>query len=147
IKGHPIAQTKALQLFAPRSLRPFVSLESNDRDALLNTFAAVARNLNHIALDPDEPMMNVLTWYEAEGWRVIVFPRAKHRPGFYFAEGDERILLSPASVDLGGVCIVPLEHDFLKLDRAHMEQMLREVMLSPDRFDRLRDALAAVVRS
>ena len=88
-------------------------------------------------------MMNILAWHDAGEWRVVILPRLKHRPGFYFAEGDEKMLLSPASVDLGGVCIVPLEHDFRKLDRAHVEQMLREVMLPPEPFKRLRDALAA----
>jgi hypothetical protein len=146
LKGEAIAKTAHVAAFAPKSSRPFIGLESNDRPALLAAFEALYRNFNNIAPDPDEPMMNILAWYEPTGWRVIVFPRLKHRPSFYFAEGDDKILLSPASVDLGGVCIVPLEHDFRKLDRAHLEQMLREVMLPADAFTRLSDALAAVLR-
>jgi len=146
LKGEPIVKTSKLKAFAPESSRPFIGLESSDRTAMLAAFGALLRNLNNIAPDPDEPMMNVLSWHEPSGWRVIVLPRLKHRPSFYFAEGEEKILLSPASVDLGGVCIVPLEHDFRKLDRAHLEQMLREVMLQPDAFAKLRDALAAVLR-
>ena len=146
LKGGPIARTSELAAFAPKSSRPFIGFESSDRVAMRAAFDALYRNLNNVAPDPDEPMMNVLAWHEASTWRVIVLPRLKHRPSFYFAEGDEKILLSPASVDLGGVCIVPLEHDFRKLDRAHLEQMLREVMLPPDALAKLRDALAAVLR-
>jgi hypothetical protein len=147
LKGEPIVRTGKLKAFAPNSLRPFVALESADREALGVAFDVVYRNLGNIASVPsdfDEPMMNILAWYDGGAWRVIVLPRAKHRPGFYFADGDAKILLSPASVDLGGVCIVPLEHDFQKLDRPLLEQMLREVMLPPEPFARLRDALAAV---
>jgi hypothetical protein len=142
----PIAKTRDIAVFAPKSSRPFIGLESSDRDGLVYAFGNLSLRLNRIARAPDEPMMNVLTWYEPDGWRVIVFPRLKHRPSFYFAEGDEKILLSPASVDLGGVSIVPLEHDFHKLDRAHLEQMLREVMLPADAFASLSDELARVLR-
>src|SRR5206468_3380953 len=124
IKGSPFAKTKHVTAFAPKSSRPFIALESTDRDALIAAFGAVFRNLNNIVPDPDEPMMNILVWHDPPGWRVIILPRLKHRPTFYFADGDEKILLSPAAVDLGGVCIVPLEHDFHKLDRAHLQQML-----------------------
>jgi hypothetical protein len=146
LKGDPIVRTKTLKAFAPDSLRPFIALESADRGPLTAAFESLYRNLNNIAADPDEPMMNILAWHDAGEWRVIILPRLKHRPSFYFAEGDEKILLSPASVDLGGVCIVPLEHDFQKLDRPLLEQMLREVMLPPEPFARLRAALAGVLK-
>jgi len=143
LKGEPIAQRTGCRLFAPPSLRPFIAIESADREALLAIFHTLYVQLNEIIPDPEEPMMNILAWHDAAEWRVIVLPRSKHRPSFYFAEGDKKILLSPASVDLGGVCIVPLEHDYLKLDRAHLEQMLREVMLRPDTVARLVERLVS----
>jgi hypothetical protein len=74
-----------------------------------------------------EPMMNVLTWFENERWTVIVFPRAKHRPQCYFAEGNSRLLSSPASVDLGGVFILPVEHDFNRFSADSLSQILAGV--------------------
>src|SRR2546423_11596990 len=53
IKGEPIASTASLLMFAPRSLRPFIALESNDRAALISAFEAVYRSLNDLAPDPD----------------------------------------------------------------------------------------------
>jgi Domain of unknown function (DUF4922) len=147
LRGQTIARTHHVRLGVSRSVRPFITLEADDRRSLVEVFDVIYRNLANIAPDPDEPQMNVIAWFnEWSYYRVVIFPRAKHRPSFYYAEGDDRILLSPGCVDLGGVCIVPLEHDFLKLDRSHIDQMLREVMLAPDAFSRLCDALAAVVR-
>ena len=80
-------------------------------------------------------------------WRVIVFPRAKHRPSFYFAEGDEKILLSPASVEMGGICAVPLQKDFKRLDREHIVQAFNEVTWPADQFTHLCETLAATLAS
>ena len=142
-----VAASKNLRVTASKSLRPFVLVASEDRAAVIRAFEAIHRNLANIAPDPDEPSMNVVAWFdEGRGYRVLVLPRAKHRPSFYFAEGDEKIMLSPGTVDLGGVCIVPIEHDYRKITRAHLEQMLREVMLAPEPFGRLCDALEATLR-
>jgi hypothetical protein len=61
----------------------------------------------------------------------MIFPRARHRPAFYFAEGDKRILLSPASVEMGGVCTLPIERDFHRLTRENVVQMFDEVCINP----------------
>ena len=146
LKGKAIAKTSAgVHLFANSPLRPFIAFESKSRAALADAFAALYWAFKELIPADDEPMMNVLTWHDAGGWKTIVLPRFKHRPSFYFADGDEKILLSPASVDLGGVCIVPLEHDFQKLTREHIEQMLREVMLPPEIFNQLVQRLRARV--
>lgn len=80
--------------------------------------------------DDSEPMMNVLALYdEAEGWDLCIFPRRKHRPDCYYAEGSERLLSSPASVDLGGVFILPIEEDFNKINATLLESILKEVCL------------------
>lgn len=79
-----------------------------------------------------EPMLNVLCRFVGNGWHVLVFPRKKHRPDCYFKEGDENILISPASVDMGGVFITPLEKDFEKITADDIAQILNECCLSAD---------------
>ena len=74
-----------------------------------------------------EPMMNLLCWCSEGYYRLLVLTRCQHRPSCYFAEGDANILLSPASVDLGGVFITPLPKDFEKITAADLEQILSEV--------------------
>ncbi len=82
-----------------------------------------------------EPMLNILCWYADGKWYVVIYPRKKHRPACYSAEGDANILLSPASVDMGGVFITPLEKDFNKISETDVKIILDEVCLSNDEVD------------
>lgn len=79
--------------------------------------------------DGEEPMLNLLCLYEELGWTVILFPRRKHRPACYDAEGGERLLCSPASVDLGGVFILPREEDFRRMTADDVAHILQEVCI------------------
>ncbi|MDR0824702.1 MAG: DUF4922 domain-containing protein, partial [Prevotella sp.] len=80
-----------------------------------------------------EPMMNILTWYENGIWYSCVFPREKHRPHCFFAEGDDNLLISPAAVDLGGVFITPLEKDFNKITSDDIKSILKEICISNEK--------------
>jgi hypothetical protein len=142
LKGAPVAASNEVAVFAAGSTRrPFFAFESSNRQALIRAFGTFYESFGEIAPADDEPMMNVLAGFERDAWRVIVLPRARHRPSFFFAEGNARILLSPGLVDLGGVCVLPVERDFQHLTREHVVQMLEEVMISRDSFNRLKNAI------
>ncbi|MGM9862288.1 MAG: DUF4922 domain-containing protein [Muribaculaceae bacterium] len=79
-----------------------------------------------------EPMMNLLAYSTPIGVRLAVIPRKRHRPSFYGTEGPGTMLISPASVDMGGVFITPLEKDFESLDINIATQIFEELCLSPD---------------
>lgn len=79
-----------------------------------------------------EPMMNLLCYATPAGERLVVIPRKQHRPSFYGMEGEGKMLLSPASVDMGGVFITPLEKDFVKLDADLVRTIVHELCLSND---------------
>ena len=87
-------------------------------------------------------MLNVLGFYTHGEWQVMVFPRAKHRPSFYFKEGDEKLLISPAAVELGGICTTPREEDFAKVTREHIVQLYHEVCVFPEQFASITAGLA-----
>ncbi|MDR0658264.1 MAG: DUF4922 domain-containing protein [Mediterranea sp.] len=89
----------------------------------------------------DEPMMNVLAWYEESKWIVCIFPRELHRPSCYRSEGDKNILISPASVDMGGVFITPMEKDFDKITARDIHEILSEVCIAPEKFHGLRQQI------
>lgn len=80
-----------------------------------------------------EPMMNIVTWYKNDTLFSCIFPREKHRPDCFFAEGDANLLISPASVDMGGVFITPQEKDFEKITAQDLESILKEVCLSDEK--------------
>lgn len=122
---------------APRAT---LVIESGNKEATVKLFDLVYHSLD-IKPGDEEPMMNVLALYEADKWIVFIFPRALHRPACYTAEGDANLLSSPASVDLGGVFITPVEKDFQKITAKDVAQILSEVCLSAEDFHQIRQRI------
>lgn len=85
----------------------------------------------------EEPMMNLLAYRTPIGVRLIVIPRKKHRPSFYGTEGEGTMLLSPASVDMGGVFITPMEKDFEKLNDKIINDVFDELCLSSEEINEI----------
>ena len=75
----------------------------------------------------EEAMMNVLAQRLDGITRFVVIPRRRHRPSFYDAETEEGMMISPASVDLGGVFILPRKIDFDRIDAAKIKEVYNEV--------------------
>lgn len=84
-----------------------------------------------------EPMMNVLAWKEENYWFTCIYPRKKLHPACYYAEGDANILISPATVEMAGVFITPLEKDFRKVTAEDLQQIISETCLSTEEMDQL----------
>jgi hypothetical protein len=76
-----------------------------------------------------EPMLNILASFNDGIYRLIVFPRIAQRPSCYYLEDPERIVVSVASVELSGVIVCPREEDLLKLTKANLEKIFKEVSL------------------
>ncbi|MBQ4484790.1 MAG: DUF4922 domain-containing protein [Prevotella sp.] len=74
----------------------------------------------------DEPMMNIVAWREADTMVSVIFPRRKHRPDCYFAEGDDQMLVSPGALDVAGLIITPRQHDFERITAEKAEKILQE---------------------
>ncbi|MFN2372714.1 MAG: DUF4922 domain-containing protein, partial [Cyclonatronaceae bacterium] len=89
---------------------------------------------DEISSTGEEPMMNILAWYDEPVWTVLFFLREKHRPSHYFREDEGNILLSPASVDFGGVCITPREKDYEKMSTESLREIFSEVSLNREAF-------------
>ena len=90
----------------------------------------------------EEPMLNILSYFADEKWRVILFPRMKHRPAQYFQEGERNILLSPASVDMGGVLITPLEKDFKKINVDDVKDIFKQITIPTEFYEYFKSKLS-----
>ncbi len=83
-----------------------------------------------------EPRMNVISWHQEWGGGrddeivTLVFPRLKHRPNCYYAQGDQQMLISPGALDMGGLIITPRQEDFNRLTFEQAIEILREVTLT-----------------
>ena len=111
-----------------RGLPNAIRVESGNKEEMLTLFGQIYNSLP-LSLEEVEPMMNILTWYENEQWTTYVFPRKKQRPACFWDDGEAHILVSPASVEMGGVLITPLRKDFEKITAAMIVDILNEVCL------------------
>jgi hypothetical protein len=85
----------------------------------------------------EEPMVNLLARFEDDQWEVVLLPRRRHRPTVYFEEGESRILVSPAAIDLGGIVVVPRKADFVRLNQATVGSIFEEVTFNTQELESL----------
>ena len=105
-------------------------IESTDVDAGCRLFEQLYATLP-MSEGQAEPMMNVLCMKESEQRCItVVIPRRKHRPACYYAEGVQRLLVSPASVDLGGVVIASRKEDFERITAEDIAAIFSEVCIT-----------------
>ena len=117
-------------------LRRIISVESTDDKILIKAFNSI---YNELDKTNGEPMINLICNFDLEyGWLLIIFLRSKHRPSHYFLEGENRIIFSPAAIDLGGVCILPVENDFYKIDKELLKSIFNEVTVGANDFEILK---------
>ena len=134
-KGEVLADTKMMHVVAlDAGLRRYFVLRSGERESLIGALRVVESALAGALGEKEEPMMNILVSFDRDAWTVLVFPRAKHRPSVYFAQGEERILISPAAVDCGGVLTTPLEKDFHRMTAEVIRGIFGEIFLSREVF-------------
>ena len=83
--GKNIISKKNISIYAVnKTIRNFVLIMSNSKVEISLVFNNILDRLKEINLTNDEPMLNILSFYENNNWSVLIFPRAKHRPNQYF---------------------------------------------------------------
>jgi len=110
-------------------LRSIITLKGSDKEKLINVFNHFFNKFSALQPEKPEPMLNILTYHSPEGWVIHLIPRKLHRPTRFFAEGNDQILLSPASVDLGGLIITPREEDFNRINMDDIADIFIQVCL------------------
>ncbi len=93
------------------------------------TCGSFSTYLNTLArLDGEyEPRLNIMAM-NIDGEIVCAFvPRGKHRPDCYYADGDDKRLVSPGAIDMFGLIITPRKEDFERLDENAIMNIYKEV--------------------
>jgi len=111
--------------------------KSANAAAIEEWFERFFERFQQVAPSEVEPMVNILCWKTGGSFYLVVYPRKAHRPTQFFAQGDANILISPASIDLGGVFITPQEKDFAKLTGDDIKDILQQISVTPDTFNKL----------
>jgi len=116
----------------PDYQRGVITLNSSDKTELVAVFDQIYSKLHTLQPDETEPMLNILASVDHNEWIIHIFPRTLHRPAQYFESGDKQIVLSPASVDMGGVFITPREEDFARITAEDITDIFRQVCLDTE---------------
>ena len=113
-------------------------LRSKSRKAAERLFA---RLYDAMPAADEEPMMNIVAWHQDDELFIVVFPRAKHRPDCYYAEGEQQLLVSPGAIDMGGLLITPRREDFDRITPERAVDILKECSLSAEAMTTLTERL------
>lgn len=122
-------------------LRKMISVETSSLDEALRIIGIYYTHFQAMQPEKVEPMMNALCSFSDGKWTIHLFPRKLHRPRQFFAEGNDQLLISPASVDFGGVFITPRKEDFDKITEEDIENIFNQVSLNQDTFQELTEKI------
>lgn len=123
-------------------MRKMIFIESKEKSEISKVFKKILNIYKSFSANTVEPMMNIICSYGIEfGWNVIIFLRSKHRPECFYSKDSEKILVSPAAIDLGGILVTPREKDFVKMEKEIVRNILSEVSLDVKSFSLLTENL------
>lgn len=120
--------------------RSIVVLRGGDRDEIAHWVYEVIEELA-LQTDREEPLINIVCTYDPRMWTVYLFPRAKHRPASFYAEGEDRLVVSPGAIDMAGVFVVPEREHFEKIDGPRIAAIFSEVSMNAELVNDLIDAI------
>ena len=106
-----------------------IRIESANKEDMLRRFKQIYNESHKLQPNEVEPMLNILTWYENGQWTTCIFHRKKHRPACYSAKSRAKLLITPASVELGGVFITPVEKHYNRITVKKIADILDEVCI------------------
>jgi Domain of unknown function (DUF4922) len=115
----------------PNYGRNVLLLRGRDRSALIDRMDRAIELLADATGKRSEPMVNIAVFHRRDEWVTYLFPRGKHRPQV-FHTGE--LTVSPASIDLCGIFVVPRPQDFERINGATIAAIFREVTLPDDPF-------------
>lgn len=118
-------------------LRKMISIETSSLEEGLRIINIYYSHFQLMQAEKMEPMMNALCTFSEDRWTVHLFPRKAHRPTHFYEEGEKQILISPGSVDFGGVFILPRREDFEKITRDDIVDILEQVCVDQNTFQEL----------
>ncbi|PID89802.1 MAG: hypothetical protein CSA05_03425 [Bacteroidia bacterium] len=129
-----VKKTKELEIAKSKNYpMPFFCLKSANKSVLekaLKTLIGFAE----IKQGEAEPMMNLMGFFDGLAWNIFVFFRAKLRPWQFSAENEQKLLISPASVELLGLFVTPEISHFLKITKHDILDICKQITISENKF-------------
>lgn len=124
---------EGVSLYRLRDLgRETILLEGAELSAMESAMNQYLNALKRVLSSEGEPMINASGFFDGTKFRLLIFPRQKHRPDAFFKEGEDRIIISPGVIDMGGLLITPVEKDFNQLHGKEVESIYKEVSIDTE---------------
>lgn len=124
-----ISKKHNVSLFRLKDLgREAFLIQGSCKEELERSVKEVLTALEQEEKNHDEPMMNLISFYEGHCIYLIIFPRSKHRPRMFYRK-DDPVLVSPAVIEMAGAIITANDKDFERLNRRTVEEIYKEVSL------------------
>jgi hypothetical protein len=97
-----------------------------------------------IQTDKTEPLLNIICTYDPKIWTVYLFPRSKHRPAAYHADGENKLTVSPGAIDMAGVVVVPHKEHYDRIDGERLKAIFSEVSMNVEVVNELVDQVSSL---
>ena len=142
--GKAIVEREEISIYAlDDECRKMIFVESLERELISKSFNLIYKELKLFGNINEEPMLNIISSFDEEfGWSVIIILREKHRPEVFYKTDESRVLVSPATIDIGGVLIIPEKKDFEKINSEMIQNIFREVSFGEEKFLKLFEGLS-----
>ena len=141
-EGNLMKDSDSLKIWAfDHYIRKMISIETDNSQQGIGTIEKILSRFQEIQSEKIEPMLNMLCSYGHGKWIIHLFPRKQHRPSQIYAQGDDQLLISPASVDFGGVFITPRREDFDKITAGEIADIFEQVTLDDIAFKKLKETI------
>ena len=133
VENHPRNYTEKSDSFAAFTLQDYrlniLIARGKNKVELTQWFNETIKFLQEKISTEAEPMLNLVATFDTHGFTVYLFPRAKHRPACYFAEGEQQLTDSPAGIDLTGILVVPNPEHYARISAQNIEEIYAEITL------------------
>lgn len=140
----PIAEHRSGEISLTGNMsRPVFVITATDVSDAGHLFDRLYNALPNV--EGEEPMMNILARYEENRYIILLFPRGKHRPDRYYAEGNAQMLVSPATVEMGGLIITPRKTDYEHITAQDIREIYTEVSLSHNQIEEIMTQLQKTI--
>ncbi|MDE6556868.1 MAG: DUF4922 domain-containing protein, partial [Duncaniella sp.] len=118
---------------------PYISIGGAEERVISRMAEDVMKRLPRID-EEQEARVNVAVIYDGEQFNMKIFLRRAHRPQC-FGEGDGKLTISPATLEMLGLFITSSQHDFEALTAEKVIEIYRDVCVTSDNLNRIKTLL------
>ena len=130
-----LLKNEYIQIFTiSEYLRTVIVFEAGNIEVITAHFGKIMKSIP-VEANESEPRINLLANYENGTFKLTLFPRTEQRPEYYFMPEPQRIVVSAASVEMGGLIILPRKEDFNKIDKSVLVKIYADTSLDLNRIN------------